>query len=316
MNVQLLAGVAICDYTNQVPHVSVDVLNTVKLLILSHLNKMSTAENCAASLMQLVGNTKPFERLQRIVKLSECNEPLPEISETESKTMSIGTGRRRSTLWTESEDERLLAGIYKYGTGDWGSISKFFGPRRTRAQCSQRWIRGLNPMISKEKWTHEQDIMLLMLVGMYGEKNWTVISQYMANRCDVQCRYRYKVLEKMQNFAEMKQEAEKKAKQYNSEVKRRSDKMAQLRDQAKLYTQLSMPVMPMNMYPPATQSVSQMYTPVQCLPAAKKARKDPAKRKVVMREQQKSEQTEKREEDNSLIQFDESLMGVSAEPFV
>lgn len=93
--------------------------------------------------------------------------------------------------WTNSEDLRLLAGMLKYGSESWTSISKFVGNNRTRSQCSQRWNRGLNPRISKEPWTPDEDRFLISLVHRFGEKSWTRVSASIASRSDVQCRYRY-----------------------------------------------------------------------------------------------------------------------------
>ena len=64
-------------------------------------------------------------------------------------------------------------------------------------QCSQRWIRVLDPHISKEQWSSEEETKLLELVGYYGTKAWFKISQIFGNRSDVQCRYKYMQLSKL-----------------------------------------------------------------------------------------------------------------------
>ena len=73
-------------------------------------------------------------------------------------------------------------------------MAQFVGNSRTKAQCCQRWSRGLDPKISKIQWTREEDQKLLDLVAQYGQKSWTKIAAEFGNRCDVQCRYRYKQL--------------------------------------------------------------------------------------------------------------------------
>jgi hypothetical protein len=65
------------------------------------------------------------------------------------------------------------------------------GNNRTSSQCSQRWQRGLDPRISRGRWTAEDEAKLLKLVAQFGEKSWIRISAAMGNRSDVQCRYRY-----------------------------------------------------------------------------------------------------------------------------
>jgi hypothetical protein len=110
--------------------------------------------------------------------------------------------RRKIREWTQWEDQRLLAGIYRYGLGNWRSIADFVGNDRTRAQCCQRWCRGLDPNIVKGNWTRETDEQLLALVALHGNKCWTQIAAELGNRCDVQCRYRYHQLAKSPNFEE------------------------------------------------------------------------------------------------------------------
>jgi hypothetical protein len=57
------------------------------------------------------------------------------------------------------------------------------------------------------KWTAEQDTELLILVQIFGGKCWARVSAELGNRCDVQCRYRYKQLMKDSRFPQMKRDA-------------------------------------------------------------------------------------------------------------
>ena len=116
-----------------------------------------------------------------------------------NNNIGINSQRKKTRSWTEYEDQRLLAGIHKFGTDNWVSVASFVGNGRTRAQCSQRWTRGLDPRISKDKWSLEDEESLMRLVIQYGTKSWTRIAQEIGNRSDVQCRYHYK---------QMKQEME------------------------------------------------------------------------------------------------------------
>ena len=98
--------------------------------------------------------------------------------------------------WSTYEDNRLLAAIYRYGIDNWALISKFVGNGRTRAQCAQRWTRCLNPRICKETWEPREDALLIQLVQNFGDHSWTKVAEYMGNRSDVQCRYRYSQITK------------------------------------------------------------------------------------------------------------------------
>jgi hypothetical protein len=99
---------------------------------------------------------------------------------------------RKTHPWTAAEDQRLLGGIVRFGLDNWQAVAGFVGNGRNRAQCSQRWSRGLNPRISRKGWTAEEDQLLHELVRQYGEKSWAKIASILGNRSDVQCRYHYR----------------------------------------------------------------------------------------------------------------------------
>lgn len=145
-----------------------------------------------ATFTAIAGTTEPIDRLNEIFSVPETPIPYTE-GEDESTT---GATRRKMRIWSNYEDNRLLAAIYRYGPDNWAPISKFVGNGRTRAQCAQRWMRGLNPRISKDTWGPNEDVRLMQLVEQYGEKAWTKIAGSMGNRSDVQCRYHYMQLTK------------------------------------------------------------------------------------------------------------------------
>ncbi|OHT11918.1 Myb-like DNA-binding domain containing protein [Tritrichomonas foetus] len=108
------------------------------------------------------------------------------------------TGKRKLHPWSQTEDNRLLAGIVKYGVENWHHIAQFVENSRSKAQCSQRWFRGLDPSIRKCRWTYDEEIQLNKLVEKFGLKSWTKIAAKMKNRSDVQCRYHYNQMVKSQ----------------------------------------------------------------------------------------------------------------------
>ncbi|KAH0787243.1 Myb-like DNA-binding domain containing protein [Histomonas meleagridis] len=142
-----------------------------------------------------IGTTKPLDRIVAILQTSYT--PIPNFPLLYESPTSL---RKKTRSWTEYEDQRLLAGIHRYGLDNWLSVSAFVGNGRTRAQCSQRWVRGLDPRISKDRWTEEDEKLLLSLVKKYGSKYWTRIAQEMGNRSDVQCRYHYQQLKMNANL--------------------------------------------------------------------------------------------------------------------
>jgi hypothetical protein len=136
-----------------------------------------------------VHDATPIDRLREI--LSVCEDPLPPCA------VGKGDGHRQKTRpWSGLEDVRLLAAIHRQGLDNWSGVASFVGSSRTRSQCSQRWLRGLDPRISRTQWTLEEDAALVRLVETYGEKSWIRVSQGIGTRSDVQCRYRYKQIER------------------------------------------------------------------------------------------------------------------------
>jgi hypothetical protein len=155
--------------------------------ISGHLDYQRAVQHC----INLIGCSRPIDRLSLVLTVGD--QPLPSVC-----SMSLSNGncfvRKPSESWSEYEDIRLLAGIHKFGLESWGSIARFVGNSRTKAQCSQRWIRGLDPRLSKSQWSSAEDQRLRALVEQYGEKSWTRIAVEFGNRCDVQCRYRFRQL--------------------------------------------------------------------------------------------------------------------------
>jgi hypothetical protein len=109
---------------------------------------------------------------------------------------------RRSRIWTDDHDVRLLAGIHRFGLGNWKPIANFVGIGKSSSQCSQRWSRALNPSLRKEQWTAAEDEDLWELVRRNGTHNWAQIAKQMRSRSDVQCRYRFERLVRTGIFGE------------------------------------------------------------------------------------------------------------------
>lgn len=167
-------------------------------VLLSFLQKQIPLENAIRESQRIIGSSSAIERINEIISLPE--EPMPSISpQTPQQVENSSQNRQKSRQWTQSEDQRLLSGIYKFGLESWNPIANFVGNGRTRSQCSQRWTRGLNPKISKSAWNAEEEAKLIQLVHQLGDKSWTKIASEIGNRSDVQCRYRYQQLRKERN---------------------------------------------------------------------------------------------------------------------
>ena len=144
--------------------------------------------------LSILGRVDPLTHIKDIAQLPD--EPIPSTEGDEVDSGDESHNRKKTRTWTAYEDQRLIAGIYRFGLDNWSQVAQFVGNNRTRAQCSQRWSRGLNPRICKKHWSPEEDAQLIHLVRTYGEKAWTKIASCLGNRSDVQCRYHYRQITK------------------------------------------------------------------------------------------------------------------------
>lgn len=174
------------------PQLDAKVLALVRQNITDFVEGRSDYVDAVRTFTELVGSSNPIDKLHEILTLPD--EPIPETKLEISKEDS--TQRKKTRSWTSHEDMRLLAGVHKHGLDSWSNVSHFVGNGRSRSQCSQRWLRVLDPKISKDQWTSNESAMLLSLVAQYGEKSWMKVATELGNRSDVQCRYHYQQLQR------------------------------------------------------------------------------------------------------------------------
>ncbi|OHS95839.1 Myb-like DNA-binding domain containing protein [Tritrichomonas foetus] len=221
-----LEGLAI-NYANSLTMVSDIIKNKVATILIKMLTGEIPLQSGIDAVASLAGTTEPAEKIKEILTVNDSsnfgkghnnnhsnhhtfngiyhsknsishksfnhrNHSTTNNGYSRSKTGSKNVGR----TWSPREDNRLLYAINKYGLNDWNKVALFVGNNRTKAQCSQRWFRGLDPNLIKGPWTHEEDNELLRLVALYGEKSWLKISSQIVKRSDAQCRYHYQQLKK------------------------------------------------------------------------------------------------------------------------
>jgi hypothetical protein len=183
--------------SSECPHLDTSAVLAVRSWITLFLEGNLPYSEFHARVQAQCGSTAIVDRLQEIVTVSP--DPLPEPRNLAASQFEPKSSRNKTRPWMAEEDNRLLAGVRKFGLGPgstWSAIAKFVGNGRSRSQCSQRWIRVLDPRISKAAWAPQEDKTLLALVALHGEKSWMRIATELLNRSDVQCRYRYAQLQK------------------------------------------------------------------------------------------------------------------------
>ena len=191
------------DIIDQNPNLSEDKLSRVKDTLRHVVTSRVTVSQASRLLLGICEYGRALDKLETILSVGEAPIPFaPRVTDALSLQH-----RKKTHPWSAYEDQRLIAGIHRFGLDDWTSVSAFVGNGRTRAQCSQRWARGLDPRISKTRWTSEQDDWLLTLVAYFGERRWTSLAKNIRDRCDVQCRYRFRQLQKEPDFAERMEKA-------------------------------------------------------------------------------------------------------------
>lgn len=112
-------------------------------------------------------------------------DPLLDASEVTSKT---GTERKKRSLWKPEEDAQLLALIDKHGK-NWRELSNYMHDR-TSKQIRDRYMQILKPGLKKEKWTKEEDEIILSFYLEMGSK-WSKIAPYVPGRSDNQIKNRF-----------------------------------------------------------------------------------------------------------------------------
>ena len=133
--------------------------------------------------------------------------PLPQIAYS-SQTIPMGqksiqhkqevTQQQKSSLapkkckLTPDEDQKLINLVMKYGSRDWLYISQKMMTRNPR-QCRERWNNYLNPNLTSEPWTTEEDRLLIAKFQEYG-CHWSKISKFFSKRSHNSVRNRWQLL--------------------------------------------------------------------------------------------------------------------------
>ncbi|KZW02669.1 hypothetical protein EXIGLDRAFT_665230 [Exidia glandulosa HHB12029] len=98
----------------------------------------------------------------------------------------------KKSLWTESEDEKLVA-LHKLYPGRWAVIARHIDGRTDDA-CSKRYREALDPTLVRGEWSPDDDKRLLREVANW-KSQWSKVGHAM-NRSGLGCRNRFRMLQR------------------------------------------------------------------------------------------------------------------------
>ncbi|KAL6518821.1 hypothetical protein OROHE_017574 [Orobanche hederae] len=84
--------------------------------------------------------------------------------------------------WTPEEDGLLVKLVEKHGVRKWSSIAQML-PGRIGKQCRERWHNHLKPNIKKDRWSEEEDRILIEAHRQLGNK-WAEIARSLPGRSE------------------------------------------------------------------------------------------------------------------------------------
>jgi hypothetical protein len=82
-----------------------------------------------------------------------------------------------------------MEGVAEYGENNWKRTAAKVGTRNCR-QCRERWKNYLDPNLSQNPWSIEDDDLLREKYDEMGSQ-WSLITKYFTGRTDVNCRNRW-----------------------------------------------------------------------------------------------------------------------------
>ncbi|KAK9090593.1 hypothetical protein Sjap_023770 [Stephania japonica] len=86
-------------------------------------------------------------------------------------------------LWTAEEDAKILAHVATHGTGNWTSVPRKAGLKRCGKSCRLRWTNYLRPDLKHDKFTPEEEELIVNLHATIGSR-WSLIAGQLPGRTD------------------------------------------------------------------------------------------------------------------------------------
>lgn len=127
--------------------------------------------------------------LQNLPGLKPQTQPASVPSLDEQRKARLAGPSSKKVKFTKAEDAKLAMLVAEYSDNDWKTIADHMVPRTAR-QCRERWTNYVNPSLSKDPWTPEEDLLLIEKHKEFGN-HWKIIEKYFNNRSKNNIKHRW-----------------------------------------------------------------------------------------------------------------------------